>query len=841
MTAAAVSIDPLSAFIDAMASMGIRTADPITGDGKLRRFHVAGQRVGTKNGHYVLHLDHPASGAFGDFKSGVHETWTVEKPDRMTDADREAIRARMADTRRQRAEEQAEAHRLCREAAKAITAALEPADPAHAYLTRKRLVVTPGLKQLARDVKYTVADPEQPNRTARKGVLVIPIKGPDGVLHGVQTIGPDGRKHFLSGTNKAGHYFSIGKLTQRIIIAEGFSTSSTIHSATGLCVVIAFDAGNIKAVAKAIRAKYPTHEIVIGADNDRFTLKPVPNPGMTKACEAAAEVGGLVAWPEFDPGVMLASGDAPTDFNDLAEIRANPECVAAAFDAAMRPQDIENHTDPRRIVEGALAAVETPVTMPMSAMPLAPPDVPEVSAQAALGLRGRGFEWGSEVEIARAFHDVAARDLGSLIYCQSRFWTYCGNCWRPLDANALRRSLHLLDGADVGDGGRSGKQIKLGSRTIDGILREMSVMAGDDTFFDTPTPGIPARNCLVTFATDGRVVTVPHQLDHRRRFVIDAEFDTLASPCEPPPGSLLSRLFEGAFGGDDDALEKMLLVAEGLGAAAAGLATKIAQPKALVFHGISASNGKSSIAALAAALLPATAVCSVSPSAMSDERQVVNLAGRAANVADELGGAAIAGEALKAAITGDPLTGRDVYKPSMTFRPEALHIFTTNRLPHFTGGLDRGLQRRLVVLEFNRPIAKAAIIPNISERIAREELENLLGLAVLGASRLVRQGGYTIPASSRTALENWLRDEPLQQWATLRLSATDEKPAGGWPATKLLFQDFSRWHHDEGYRDSRLPEPNVFSKSLRGLKGVRDISRRGPGAVVVGVTLTGGQ
>jgi putative DNA primase/helicase len=348
--------DPMVALRDAMDSCGVKFSGVVIADGKLHRVYLDGHRKGSKNGWYVAHEDAPASASFGDYKSGVHETWTVEKPDRMTDADREAIRARMADTRRQRAEEQAAAHALCREAAAAIVAAVEPASPEHPYLVRKGLVVTPGLKQLARDVKYTVADSEQPNRTARKGVLVIPIKGPDGVLHGVQTIGPDGRKHFLSGTNKAGHYFSIGKLTQRIIIAEGFSTCSTIHSATGLCVVIAFDAGNLKAVARAIRSKYPTHEIVIGADNDRFTLKPVPNPGMTKACEAAAEVDGMVAWPESDPGVMLASGGAPTDFNDLAEIRGNLESVAAAFDAAMRPHDIENHADPRRSVETPLPA-----------------------------------------------------------------------------------------------------------------------------------------------------------------------------------------------------------------------------------------------------------------------------------------------------------------------------------------------------------------------------------------------------------------------------------------------------------------------------------------------------
>lgn len=337
-----------SDFVGAMASAGIRTKDKIGPSAKIIRFHVEGDRNGTKNGWMTFHADMPSSGAFGSYKLGVNETWTIDKPERLTPQDRAELQRRMAETRREREEELAANHAQCREVAALIMAATEPARQDHAYLVKKNLNVTPGLKQLARDVKYTVNDPEKPNRTARKGALVIPIYGPDKTLHSVQTIDAAGRKHFLFGTNKKGHYWSLGKLTPRIIVGEGYSTCSTVQSATGCCTVIAFDSGNLKAVALAIRAKYPEAEIVIAADNDRFTTKPVPNPGMTKACEAAAEVGGLVAWPEFDDGEMLPDGEIPTDFNDLAAIRQNRESVAAAFAVACAPHDIENHVDPRR-------------------------------------------------------------------------------------------------------------------------------------------------------------------------------------------------------------------------------------------------------------------------------------------------------------------------------------------------------------------------------------------------------------------------------------------------------------------------------------------------------------
>lgn len=354
-----MSRDAWADFLGAMAAAGIRTPDKITGDGKLQRFYVEGDKKGSKNGWLTFHPDAPESGAFGSYRLGLQQTWTIDKPERLTDEQRDILRARMDRMRAERAAETARAHELARTAAAAILAACGPADPAHPYLVAKGISGIPGARQLKTDVRYEVADDERPKRTAKAGVLVNPIKGADGTLHSVQTISADGTKHFIKGTNKTGHYHSIGKLTPQIIIAEGFSTAGTIHLATGCCTVIAFDSGNLMAVAKAIKRKYPAHEIVMGADNDRLTMKPVPNPGMTKACEAAATVDGLVAWPEFEREAELPGGGTPTDFNDLATVRGNLESVAACFAAAQRPENIENHTDPRRHAEREATRMES--------------------------------------------------------------------------------------------------------------------------------------------------------------------------------------------------------------------------------------------------------------------------------------------------------------------------------------------------------------------------------------------------------------------------------------------------------------------------------------------------
>ncbi|MPN61615.1 DNA primase TraC [bioreactor metagenome] len=59
---------------------------------------------------------------------------------------------------------------------------------------------------------------------------------------------------------------------------------------------MAFDAGNIKPVAQAIRRKFPALCLVICADNDTETAG---NPGLTAAREAARAVRAALAVPMF--------------------------------------------------------------------------------------------------------------------------------------------------------------------------------------------------------------------------------------------------------------------------------------------------------------------------------------------------------------------------------------------------------------------------------------------------------------------------------------------------------------------------------------------------------------
>ena len=442
--------------------------------------------------------------------------------------------------------------------------------------------------------------------------------------------------------------------------------------------------------------------------------------------------------------------------------------------------------------------------------------------------------WGSEVEIA----GILARELsgdrgGRVVYAEGAFWMFDSTQWSAIPEQRMRLMVHMFDGARVGE---RGTPLKVGRRMIDGVLSELGAKLGRPDYFDRATVGINCANGVVIFDETGNPVLRPHNADDRFRFTIPANF-VAHDDMEPPDGSHLHDLVSGAFRGDDDAHEKQQLFGEMLGAAALGLATRLPQPKAFVFLGETARNGKSTLASMFSGLLPAGSVSSIPPAAFGDERRIINLAGKAANVADELSASAIAGEAFKAAVTGDPLEGRDLYRSAVTFRPRALHCFTTNTLPRFNGGLDRGLQRRLVVVRFNRSIPEDEIVPDIAERIRRDELHLLLQFAVAGAQRLIRNKAYTIPTSSKEALKNWLMLDPVNEWMAGQTVKADHEPAGGWLTTGKLYANFKSWALDEGHSERFLPPVNTFSQRLKA-SGVQ-ISRRSNGSVAVGIRLAG--
>lgn len=189
----------------------------------------------------------------------------------------------------------------------------------HPYLIRKG-VASHGLKVDAR------------------GRLLLPARDATGWLGNVQTVEPDGFKLFPEGSRKVGLAVPIGAVGSRrpLLVAEGYATAATLHEATGLPCLAAFDSGNLLPVALAWRAAHPNRRMVICGDNDHQLprrVPPLPNVGSEKAREAADAIGAALLLPEFAPN------DPSSDFNDLAAQKGPEHLARLVFEAVRAAPD----------------------------------------------------------------------------------------------------------------------------------------------------------------------------------------------------------------------------------------------------------------------------------------------------------------------------------------------------------------------------------------------------------------------------------------------------------------------------------------------------------------------
>lgn len=266
-TAPASSI--VESFRQAMLAADIHFSGEIMADGKLHRFHIEGQKQGSLNGAYTLHLDGCPAGWFMDYKTGLSKTWSSKSGFRVSYASIKQIEA--AKQRREYETRQ-----------KQTAAALKAIE-----IWRKSKPVT---KQI--DHPYLVKKSIQPhNARLYHEALVIPIFNEADQIINLQFINHAGNKRFLAGGRKRSCFCVLGDPTKCILICEGFSTGASLFQDCGQRVVVAFDAGNLLPVAKNIRELSPDSEIIICGDNDLSGI------GQAKAREAALAIGGKVLIP----------------------------------------------------------------------------------------------------------------------------------------------------------------------------------------------------------------------------------------------------------------------------------------------------------------------------------------------------------------------------------------------------------------------------------------------------------------------------------------------------------------------------------------------------------------
>lgn len=213
---------------------------------------------------------------------------------------------------------------------------------------------------------YLVRKEVQPHgvRFAAGGWLLVPLRDAAGKLWNLQRIAPKkpaqgSDKLFLKGGRKSGLWHLLGEPASDdstegtapavLLIAEGYATAATLHEATGYPVAVAFDAGNLRHVACALRQLHPAALLAVCGDDDQDTEQQTgTNPGRVKAAAAARAVHGLALFPKgLPPG--------GSDFNDLAAHVNAEQGDGAGLEAVRRivADVIEAHTAAQASAQGA--------------------------------------------------------------------------------------------------------------------------------------------------------------------------------------------------------------------------------------------------------------------------------------------------------------------------------------------------------------------------------------------------------------------------------------------------------------------------------------------------------
>ena len=301
----------LAEVLDQFADHGLEPEQPLT-FGKLTRCKTLQDKGKEKNGWYVIHEYQTQKGetlifgSFGDWRSG--ESLKVKvKSGRMTQEERDVMRARQEEGKRRAAETAANAARRAANRASALFERM-PEKGRSAYLDRKQIV--------GKGVRFA----------PRSGALLVPMSNARDQIVGLQVIFPEpqvstgrDKSYWPYGMSKEGAFHLLGphpEPGEPVLVCEGYATGASLHMATSLTVAIAFDAGNLLTVSKLMRDRFAGCPLIICRDDDWQTKRPNGepwNPGEEKGRNAALVVGGQVVGPIF-------SGDRQlkwTDFNDL--------------------------------------------------------------------------------------------------------------------------------------------------------------------------------------------------------------------------------------------------------------------------------------------------------------------------------------------------------------------------------------------------------------------------------------------------------------------------------------------------------------------------------------------
>ena len=401
--------------------------------------------------------------------------------------------------------------------------------------------------------------------------------------------------------------------------------------------------------------------------------------------------------------------------------------------------------------------------------------------------RGDHTELAEHLLVVEGGLDAEGEPTGDVIADRGIIWK-CdedSGLWCPMGDQRFRVMVQRLAGSPVG-----AKRTSLKVSYNDTVAVQKAAMdrVHEEGRFDMQVDGVPFSNGL--FTSEG-CLRPYHRDDARMEGHVLPYAYKAESGC-PRWLQFLEEVYEG----QPDVEGRIQIVREFLGAALFGVATKFQKALYAVGDG---SNGKSVLLDIVRALFNPNAVVAIAPQKMaggSGDYWTATLATSMVNLVTELPERdLLESEAIKAAITGDVISGRNPYGLPFSFRPKAAWIIAANRLPAVRD-VSHGFWRRPLILSHERKFVDGVDAdPKLREKLLKE-LPGIAAWAVQGGLDLMERGHYPVLKSSDKAIADWRRSaDSVARFAGEHL---ERDPEAKYRAHEL-YETYREWTRANGY------------------------------------------
>ncbi|MGF6936964.1 P4 family phage/plasmid primase-like protein [Paraburkholderia sp. UCT70] len=885
--------DARVSLVEAMAEKDINVdINDVIIDGKLHRIYVEGDDKGTKNGFYTAFFDETPAGNFGCNKRygyDVKHPWSMKvKRAPMSAEEKRAYREKMdADRARRAAEESARDAAAAALANRIWDAATHVEGDDHPYLKRK------GIQSYGLRVGTWEKVDQNTGEVSiiSKNALLIPIWAPGKKIHSLQAILPDAKKlgrdkDYLSGANKHGHYFSIGKPIEHegkqvILLVEGYATGASLHAATGHAVIVAFDAPNLLPVAELMRHNFPDATIVVAGDNDQWTLRPVKNPGLMRANEVRDAVDALVAMPQFDAalGVANATGKikGPNDFNDLARLEGDdavraviantliPPAVAEhdalagalqvedeelidfAADGAMGSNDDEKLADVFVLSVKNMVPATLAVDLPQEILeqhavtPITPRVTREMKEHAVAGLPGADARDGmfgcplTEVGNAERLFGFHGNNLR---YCpDTKAWLHWENgCWLwDLDGSKLRQLAADLSLSIYDEGRNYLHQAEHFIKWARKSGEKRTIESATKLLADRHELRIPLAHIdgdkFVMGIDDGRQVV--DLRTGRVRLAQQSDMITKSAGVrgvgDESKAVRWKKFLDEVFLGDQQMIDWLQRF---LGYSLTGSTRE----QFFMFGFGGGSNGKGVLASVMREVW-ADYYRTISSDTLMEQRrssgaatpELAKLVGARLIISGETERGCALSEALVKLVTGEEeISCRHLYGPEFEYLPQFKLFMAGNYKPTIRG-TDNGIWRRVRLVPFNRKFEEHEMDKGLGAKLI-EEREHIFAWILAGCLKWQERGLCDRPgAVERATREYRAKEDVIGEWLCEICSFGPDNTTGA----RDLFSKYQVWALANGYRP--MSEKN-FRENMLERDGIT-VTRRAAGNQYKGIAV----